>query len=100
MCCITDIIEASDGMDDNLARRKNRAILCILLLALLSNFCFYGAELPALRLTEDKICHHYYNGQAREHESPLGSCKISQIQNKVALVVGCKTAFDAIPCKY
>ena len=83
-------------------RHKTRTILCALVLALLSNFCFYASELPLLRLVERKVCDTYYDNllagqQVEKRVSLERSCKVPQIQNKVAFVVGCKTAIDAIP---
>ena len=87
---------------EDASRRKDRTILCALVIALLSNFCYYASELPLLRLVEYKLCDTYYENRTLpphviERASSERSCKIPQIQDEVALVIGSKTALDAIP---
>ena len=73
----------------------------IFLLAFLSNFSYYCSELPLLRLVERTICEAYYANEdasrivVTQIEEKL--CKIPKIQNDLALFMGYKTAFDAIP---
>lgn len=76
-------------------------IRCIFLLAFFSNFSYYCSELPLLRIVERAICEVYYDtknsGYALVTEIDEKMCKIPKIQNDLALFMGYKTAFDAIP---
>jgi hypothetical protein len=78
-----------------------RTIRCIFLLAFFSNFSYYCSELPLLRIVERAICEVYYDkknsGHALATEIDEKMCKIPKIQNDLALFMGYKTAFDAIP---
>ena len=73
----------------------------IFLLAFLSNFSYYCSELPLLRLVERTICEVYYANEDTSRvvvtEIEEKMCKIPKIQNDLALFMGYKTAFDAIP---
>ena len=85
----------------HLVAPKFCTIRCVFLLAFLSNFSYYCAELPLLRLVERVICAAYYEngvrGRAVATEIEETMCKIPKIQNDLALFMGYKTAFDAIP---
>ena len=63
------------------------------MLAFLSHFCHSSSELPLLGLVESKICDEFYDGRVAEDKI----CKIPQIQDKVAMIIGAKTTFDSIP---
>ena len=78
-----------------------RIVLAVFFLAFLSNFSYYCSELPLLRLIERTICEAYYADEGAQDvvatEIDESLCKIPRIQNKLALFMGYKTAFDAIP---
>ncbi|KAG8533099.1 uncharacterized protein KY384_001882 [Bacidia gigantensis] len=94
----------SDASSESRAesRRQIQAACCAVFLALLSNFSYYAAELPLLALVERRVCDHHYRillDKRLAITQPLDgrSCMIPEVQNKVAFVVGSKTALDAIP---
>ena len=78
----------------------------ILICTFCLQFCFYFAkhmvEVPSIKLFEQAICDRYYNRQRGLDFSPEQSvdehlCKIPQIQNELANLVGLKFTFDALP---
>jgi hypothetical protein len=67
-------------------------------LYILSAFATLLLEVPIVRLTEQAICNrHFQDLGARDIEEV--ACKISEIQDLLAKIVGWKMSFDALPGK-
>jgi len=90
---------SSDGLS-----RETKIIICVLCLQFLISFAKHIIEVPTIRLFEIAICNRYYrDSQALEQSIFKGKhiderkCKIPQIQNDLAFLVGWRFAFDALP---
>lgn len=69
---------------------------CIFILKLSIQFSSALLELPLVRLIERAVCRTYLSIDADEIEERL--CKTPLVQNKVAIILGYKLTFDALPC--
>ena len=84
--------------------REIKIIICVLCLQFLISFAKHVIEVPTIRLFEIAICNRYYHDRNRI-EKPVyptthideKKCKIPQIQNDLAFLVGWRFAFDAVP---
>jgi len=92
-----------DSNSDGLSR-ETKIIICVLCLQFLISFAKHIIEVPTIRLFEIAICNRYYrNSQALEPSIFKGKhiderkCKIPQIQNDLAYLVGWRFSFDALP---
>ena len=74
-------------------QNKTRIISCVFCLQFLINFSRYIVEVPLIRLFEIAICDRYFQAEAIDERS----CKITPIQNDLAIVVGWRFFFDALP---
>ncbi|CAF9907139.1 MAG: hypothetical protein HETSPECPRED_007049 [Heterodermia speciosa] len=74
-------------------QNKTRIISCIFCLHFLINFSRYIVEVPLIRLFEIAICDRYFHAEAIDEKS----CKLARIQNDLAIVVGWRFCFDALP---
>ena len=74
-------------------RQHTRLIISIFCLQLLLNFSKYIIEIPVIRLFEIALCDRYYK---QKHVAEK-LCKISPIQNDLAIIVGWRFFFDALP---
>ena len=74
-------------------QNKTRIISCVFCLQFLINFSRYIVEVPLIRLFEIAICDRYFQAEAIDERS----CKIARIQNDLAIVVGWRFFFDALP---
>ena len=72
---------------------KTRIIVCVFCLQFLVNFSRYIVEVPLIRLFEIAICDRYFQAEVIDERS----CKIPRIQNDLAIVVGWRFFFDALP---
>lgn len=82
------------------SRRHHLRLLycCIFILKLCVQFSSALLELPLVRLIERAVCRSYLDINADEiDERP---CKVPSVQDKVAFILGYKSTFDALPCKY
>lgn len=70
---------------------------CIFVLKFCVQFSSAILELPLVRLIELAVCRSYLNVDADHIEE--GQCKVPLVQDKVAFIVGYKSAFDALPCR-
>lgn len=73
--------------------KKTRIIVCVFCLQFLVTFSRYVVEIPLLRLFEIAICDRYFQDEAIDEIS----CKIPRVQNDLAIVVGWRFFFDALP---
>lgn len=92
------------GLGGNGLRRETKIILCVLCLQFLISFAKHIIEVPTIRLFEIAICNRYYRdvqviGQSISKGTQVDErrCKIVQIQNELAFLVGWRFAFDALP---
>ena len=74
-------------------QNKTRIISCVFCLHFLINFSRYIVEVPLIRLFEIAICDRYFHAEAIDEKS----CKLPRIQNDLAIVVGWRFCFDALP---
>jgi hypothetical protein len=74
-----------------------RYFICIFSLKFVVQFVFALIEIPFVRLLEVAACTKYYHQHAGLLDESELDCKIEAIQNKVALLLGLKFTFDAIP---
>lgn len=76
-------------------KSKRRYYLCVFTLKFVIQFVAALLELPLVQLLEVKVCreHNGYLNQAPQKSN----CKVPNVQNKVALLLGLKVTFDAIP---
>lgn len=59
----------------------------------------FGADslaLPMIGLVELMACRRHIDGNPTEIDEQ--ACKVPVVQNEVALVIGCRVFFDALPC--
>jgi hypothetical protein len=68
---------------------------CIFALEFGNQFLRGLLELPLVRLLELSICR---NAGIVATGSSEEACKVPSVQDKLALVIGLKSAFDALPC--
>lgn len=73
-----------------------RVFWCCLALMLLLRLTNIILELPLLRLVEQIICKAYLDTDVVDIDEQ--ACKIPEVQDKVAKVMGYRTTFDALPC--
>jgi hypothetical protein len=84
-----------------------RTIIAILF-ALIFILSFGGnlMTVPSMRLYEDIMCHHYYNGlQDERHIAYEGHideelCKVEEVQNELNVVFAGLRVLGAIPCMF
>lgn len=80
------------------AKTTRRYFVCVFILKFMIQFIAALLELPAVGLFEAAICREYYQKtHVRFTPDKEAMCKLPTIQNKLALVMGLKVAFDAIP---
>jgi hypothetical protein len=89
----------ADGQQpDHLDISQNAVFFgCIFALKFLVQFTTGILELPLLRLVERAICRRvlgYINVADEE-----AACKVASVQDKLALIMGFKWAFDSLPCE-
>ena len=70
---------------------------CIFVLKFCVQFSSVLLELPLVRLIELAVCRSYLDIDVDHIEE--GQCKVQLVQDKVAFIVGYKSAFDALPCR-
>ncbi|CAG8949801.1 hypothetical protein HYFRA_00004125, partial [Hymenoscyphus fraxineus] len=84
---------------------RNPKVIIGILLAIIFMLSFGGflMEMPAVRLYEDIICHHYYNGLEGEahigFDEPIdeGMCKGNVVQNELNFLFGTLHFISPIP---
>ena len=72
---------------------KTRIISCVFCLQFLLNFSRYIVEVPLIRLFEIAICDRYFQAEAIDERL----CKLPRIQNDLAIIVGWRFFFEALP---
>ena len=84
--------------------REIKIIACVLCIQFLISFAKHIIEVPSIRLFEIAICNRYYLYQRLVNDvvledSPIDEkqCKIPEVQNDLAFLVGWRFAFDALP---
>lgn len=94
---------SQDSNNDGLSR-ETKTVICVLCLQFLISFAKHIIEVPTIRLFEIAICNRYYrNSQALGPSIFNGglidesNCKLPQIQNELAFLVGWRFSFDALP---
>lgn len=91
-------IISDDGYRDASTRfDARRFFFCIFSLKFCSQLNASLLELPFLRLVKHTICNSVLGDSASRTEE---ECKISEVQNKEAFIIGYRTTFDALPCVY
>jgi hypothetical protein len=77
-------------------------IFCAIFMLMFGNYFLVA---PQLRVFEDIICRHYYDeikGQshiALTDDIDESLCKLDQIQEELAIVIGGLSVVDTVPCK-
>ena len=89
--------EASDESRLFEFTRHPRFFGCLFALKFFIQFTTGLIELPLVRLVERAACRDHV-GSARGSHDEI-ACKIPPVQNKLALILGYKWAFDSLPCK-
>jgi hypothetical protein len=80
-----------------------RPVIIIILILLFNGIAVFMSIAPQTRLFEDIICRQVYRDREpvpyADHNGPPSEkmCKISQVQEKVAMLFGMQTFFDGIP---
>ena len=77
----------------HITSKRTQIITCVFCLQFLFNFSRYIVEVPLIRLFEIAICNRYFDVKAIEEKA----CKVPRIQDDLAIVVGWRFFFDAIP---
>lgn len=78
---------------DNVSQQQSRIIICVFCLQFLINFSKNVVEVPLIRLFEIAICNRYFQTDAIAENL----CKAPRIQNDLAIIVGWRSFFDALP---
>lgn len=73
--------------------KRTQIVTCVFCLQFLFNFSRYIVEIPLIRLFEIAICNRYFDARAIKEEE----CKVPPIQDDLAMIVGWRFFFDAIP---
>ncbi|KAF2727237.1 MFS general substrate transporter [Polyplosphaeria fusca] len=94
-------MEEHDDMALSAGRRASRRyFICIFTLKFLVQLTSALIEIPAVQLFEAAVCRDYHQqwplSSAADHDTSL-DCKLAPIQDKLALVMGLKVTFDAVP---
>ena len=85
-----------------ISREETPILFCTFALYFLSSFAKHIIEVPFIALLERTICAQYY----RHHDNSTlhdlqelaeRPCKVVDVQDKLAKVVGWKFSFDAVP---
>ena len=74
-------------------------LICTFCLQFCTYFSKHMVEVPIIKLFEQAICDRYYAAHIDALASPIHEryCKIPEIQNELASLVGWKFTFDALP---
>ncbi len=97
----------SRSLNSIVTNRTYRLTACIFLIYFLLNFGLLALQVPGARLFERSVCQRYYRAHPRLGvpygsfgEIPERLCKISSVQQEVALLVGWRDSFLAIPSEW
>lgn len=84
--------------------RSRRVFISIAyLIIFILSFGGYLMAVPSVRLYEDIVCHHYYNGLQGESHIGLGEkidedlCKVDEVQGELNILYGALHFLGALP---
>ena len=90
--CWPNALALSTAKDAH-SHTQSKIIICIFLLQFLINFSKYVVEVPLIRLFEMAICDRYFHSRSTDEKL----CKTPRIQDDLAIIIGWRFFFDALP---
>jgi hypothetical protein len=87
---------------------RSRRVITLIIFAIIFIMAFGGClmAVPSIRLYEDIICHHFYNGlEGTEHigfeeEIEEGLCKRDEVQEQMNILFAGLHFLGALPCEW
>jgi hypothetical protein len=87
---------------------RSRRIITLIIFAIIFIMAFGGTlmAVPSIRLYEDIICHHFYNGLKGEDHIGLGEeieeglCKRGEVQEQLNILFAGLHFLGALPCEW
>jgi len=94
-------IEEEAELDNSMAIDSSQYLIffvCVFGLKFFTQFTNGLIEVPIIRLLEQTICKSKFDSSVAGNGSEA-DCKTPAVQDKLALILGFKFAFDSLPCK-